>query len=389
MTPHLLPAFVGTPELNRVYCTDALQLARCLPNQSVNCIVTSPPYFGLRDYGTGKWEGGDPDCSHTVGNQVSDNKAPGAIVSGVRPGVDASVCKVCGARRIDSQIGLEPTPAAYVAKLVELFRECRRALRDDGVMWVNIGDSYGTGTTASRKQGKRGLGDATQSAQDAVPRIGGEAKQLLGIPWRLAFALQDDGWILRADIIWAKGNPMPESVTDRPTKAHEYIFLFAKNPRYWYDADAIAEPTVNNQGGPFSQRYADAQPEHGGKSRYRKQDAVGKRTYTGFNERYFSSSEKHKNRNARSVWHINTKPYHAAHFATFPEELPRRCILAGCPVGGVVYDPFMGAGTSALVARRLGRQYIGSELNPAYIDLIHQRLANETLPLPLFQEATS
>lgn len=182
---------------------------------------------------------------------------------------------------------------------------------------------------------------------------------------------------------------MPESVTDRPTKAHEYIFLFAKNPRYWYDADAIAEPTVNNQGGPFSQRYADAQPEHGGKSRYRKQDAVGKRTYTGFNERYFSSSEKHKNRNARSVWHINTKPYHAAHFATFPEELPRRCILAGCPVGGVVYDPFMGAGTSALVARRLGRQYIGSELNPAYIDLIHQRLANETLPLPLFQEATS
>ncbi len=425
------------PQINTIHCMDALQFLRQMEPGSVNCIVTSPPYFGLRDYGTASWEGGNPDCEHRVGNQVQDNKAPGA---------DASTCKLCGAKRVDQQIGLEDTPQAFVERLVAIFREARRVLRDDGTCWINLGDSYGTGTTAARQQGKRGLGANTQKAQDAVGRVGGMAKQLFGIPWRVAFALQADGWYLRSDIIWAKKNPMPESVRDRPTKAHEYIFLLSKSEKYWYDADSIREPATGLTTGGFGQNYNRAQKlaMTGGKP----SDVKG----MAWNMR-----------NRRSVWSVASAPYSEAHFATFPPALIEPCILAGCPpkvcavcgepyeqivdrefipqrdvspervahrgkmadenhwkgfprgttnivlkgfqascqcgageVPGIVLDPFMGAGTTALVAKQHGRHYIGCDLNPEYVRMATLRVegsgidrlnAKEPAPieeLPLF-----
>lgn len=322
--------------LDKVHCIDALALLKMLPDGSVNCIVTSPPYFGLRDYG------------------------------------------------VDGQIGLEDTPRAFVDRLVTVFAEARRVLRSDGVCWVNMGDSYGTGTTAKRTKGNRGIGESTQSAQDAVARIGGLAKSRLGIPHRLVFALQDDGWIWRDEIIWAKPNPMPESVTDRTTKAHEFVFMLTKEPRYWYDSDAIREqaqewgerdrtsgkyhnPGTGLQphtglagkpklgGGGFSKRYAGAQINHGGDS----------------------DRKPYETRNRRSVFTIPTEPTPFAHFATFPQALIEPMILAGCPKDGVVLDPFMGSGTTAIVARRLGRHYIGSELNPEYAALANDRLLKD------------
>lgn len=302
----------GAPQLNTIHNCDALRLLGNMPSQSVNCIVTSPPYFGLRDY------------------------------------------------QVAGQIGLEETPQAYVAKLVELFREARRVLRDDGVMFLNIGDSY-TG-------GGRGAGSGKQTTNvgaciDTRTDVDGLAsKNLLGIPWRVAFALQDDGWILRSDIIWAKPNPMPESVTDRPTKAHEYVFLFAKSPRYFYDADAIAEP--------LSREYLPG-GNHGGLARRvsMKHAEIGNQAQGADVD--LSTREY---RNKRSVREIATEPNKVAHFATFPTKLIEPMILAGCPVGGVVYDPFMGSGTTALVARRHGRNYIGSELNPEYVAIARERL---------------
>lgn len=315
----------GTPQLNAIHNCDALKLLGNMPSQSVNCIVTSPPYFGLRDYG------------------------------------------------MAGQIGLEETPQQFVAKLVELFREARRVLRDDGTFWLNLGDSYNNsgmsdtsnvgGFTGDRiRNGKKGIMDSRKRNQITTM----SSKNLLGIPWRVAFGLQDDGWILRSDIIWHKPNPMPESVTDRPTKAHEYVFLFAKSQRYFYDAEAIKERAVNG----------DPNPPRGSKGNdhvnagLRKQDNTGNRRYTGFNDRYTPLEL----RNKRTVWSITTEPFSGAHFATFPTKLIEPMILAGCPVGGVVYDPFMGSGTTALVARKHGRDYIGSELNPEYAKIARERL---------------
>jgi site-specific DNA-methyltransferase (cytosine-N4-specific) len=226
---------------------DCLKLLASMPERSFDCCVTSPPYFGLRDYGTAEWEGGDPGCDHSVGGQVQDNKAPGAIVSGVRPGCDASKCKKCGAVRVDSQIGLEPTPDEFVAKLVAVFREVRRVLRDDGTLWLNLGDSYNAGTNSKRKNGTGGVGNwhtADETGGIRVNVASLKPKDLIGIPWRVAFALQADGWYLRQDIIWHKPNPMPESVTDRCTKAHEYVFLLSKSARYYFDSEAMQEPSV-------------------------------------------------------------------------------------------------------------------------------------------------
>jgi DNA modification methylase len=391
---------------------DVTDCLRELPDESVHCVVTSPPYWGLRDYGTGSWEGGDPACVHSVGGQVQDSKAPGAITTGQRPGVDASACLKCGATRVDQQLGLEATPDEYVANMVRVFREVRRVLRRDGTCWVNLGDSYRDG------------------------------KQLAGMPWKVAFALQDDGWVLRADIIWSKPNPMPESVTDRPTKAHEYVFLLARSPRYFFDAEAVREKA--------------------GENTHSRGKGIGvKNAGTAFgqgikhNEDYASAINGHVTaRNVRSVWEIATQPYPEAHFATFPEALPERCIRAGtsehgcCPECGApwervtdityenggaggpsgkignargmvqsmperktknvsttgwrpscecavtsdegtcyypapvpctVLDPFMGSGTTALVARRLGRRSIGIELNPEYADLCARRLQQLSL----------
>ena len=211
----------------RIMIGDCLESLRSLPEESVHTCITSPPYFGLRDYGTASWDGGDPGCKHSCGGQVQDNKAPGAIQTGVRPGCDATVCKKCGAVRVDKQIGLEKTPEEYIKKMVEVFREVKRVLRDDGVCFINIGDSYNGSGGAGGDYGPGGL-------KEGQPKYPGrkistlKPKDLIGIPWMLAFALRDDGWYLRSEIIWHKPNPMPESVTDRPTKSHEQVFLLTK-----------------------------------------------------------------------------------------------------------------------------------------------------------------
>lgn len=338
---------------------DCREMLRTLPDESVHCVVTSPPYWGLRDYGTASWEGGDPDCAHRVGGQVQDGKAPGAIVAGVRPGVDASRCRDCGAVRVDSQLGLEATPEEYVANMVEVFREVRRVLRDDGTLFLNLGDSYAA--TGKSGGGAQGEWWEEAGADHTGPRggkwrpapAGLKPKDLVGIPWRVAFALQADGWYLRSDIIWHKPNPMPESVQDRPTKAHEYVFLLSKNERYHYDAEAIAEEaTCDRKRGPALHP-----------------DRVSTNGNSGLARRELADT-----RNARSVWTITTKPYPGAHFATFPPELAERCILAGCPKGGTVLDPFGGSGTVGMVATGHGRSAVLIELNPEYAEMARQRI---------------
>ena len=304
--------------LNRCHFGDCRTTMRELAQQGlkVQTCVTSPPYFGLRDYGH------------------------------------------------DGQIGLESTPDEYVANMVEVFRCVRDLLSDDGTLWLNLGDSYGTGTTAPRKQGARGIGAATQEAQDAVARVGGMAKQMLGIPWRVAFALQADGWYLRQDIIWHKPNPMPESVRDRCTKAHEYIFLLSKSASYHCDMAAIAEESVypgdNRAERTDTRKSIDPMCMDGG-SRARTGNPTG------------------ETRNKRSVWTVATKPYSGAHFATFPPELIQPCILAGAPAGGIVLDPFFGSGTTGQVCQQLGRQWIGCELNEDYGPLQAERTSQQGL----------
>lgn len=386
----------------RVIQGDCIDGMKTLPDQSVQMCVTSPPYFGLRDYGTASWDGGDPICQHRVGNQVQDSKAPGAIQSGMRPGADASTCKLCGAKRIDQQIGLEATPDAFVAKLVEVFREVRRVLRDDGTVWLNLGDSYANNGTGGN--GATGGRDKS-TLQSAMPPIGTtpvkksvpeglKVKDLIGIPWRVAFALQADGWYLRQDIIWHKPNPMPESVQDRCTKAHEYLFMLSKSARYHYDADAIKEPSVTQlelpdangstlSGGAYGRHVlGDAIPE---KDRRTDKQRGHRRRHAGFNDRWDGLTKEQQGsmgRNKRSVWTVATRPYAGAHFATFPPELIRPCILAGCPVGGTVIDPFGGSGTTAEVAVEEGREAILCELNPDYISLIHQRMSGLQYRIP-------
>ena len=304
---------------HHVLVGDATERLRELPEQSIHTCVTSPPYFGLRDYGR------------------------------------------------DGQIGLEDTPDAYVQRLVEVFREVRRVLRDDGTVWLNLGDSYGAtgGDTHSgfneRYSGTGGEGSKQNAMLDGVKdrkiTTGVRPKNLLGMPWRVAFALQADGWYLRQDIIWHKPNPMPESVRDRCTKAHEYVFLLSKGSRYYYDADAIKEPI--------------ADPKRAGKSErvnYADTSKLGRATV-----------DPHRvirkpRRNRRSVWTVPTRPYKGAHFATFPPDLIEPCILAGCPSGGTVLDPFGGCGTTAGVALANGRNAVLCELNPEYAELVQDRI---------------
>ena len=366
---------------------DALQVLSEMPSESVHCCVTSPPYWGLRDYGTATWEGGDEGCDHEGSDRyyTEQTAAVGSADAFSKPGQanaerlkkgrwrEGGVCVKCGAEHRDKQLGLEATPEEYVAKMVEVFREVRRVLRDDGTLWLNLGDSYAgpkgntamTGGKSDPARGRAMFGDLGKS-QTVPPGL--KPKDLCGIPWRVAFALQADGWWLRQDIIWAKPNPMPESVTDRTTKSHEYIFLLSKSSTYYYDAEAIREPHA---------RLWDAEKNGGSLCGTDNRD---KAVISGHGRANRKKSEPNENgRNKRSVWTVTTQPYKNAHFATFPPELITPCILAGCPEGGTVLDPFIGSGTTAQVARKNGCSCIGIEINPEYVELANKRLEQRTL----------
>jgi DNA modification methylase len=324
---------------------DCREVLRTLPDESVHCVVTSPPYFGLRDYG------------------------------------------------VAGQIGLEDSPDDFVDELVAVFQEVRRVLRTDGTCWVNLGDSYASSPSGPMKSSGLQGGKATQqtfrlaTAHKSVP-LGLKPKDLIGIPWRVAFALQTDGWYLRRDIIWHKLNPMPESVRDRPSTAHEYLFLLTKAQSYAYDADAILEPVSPNTHARLSQDVAaqvGSARANGGTKSNGNMKAVGrgpKTTETGNgikNNESFAAAVclPVTHRNKRSVWPLATEAFSEAHFATFPPALIEPCILAGCPKGGTVLDPFGGAGTTGLVADRLGRNAILIELNPDYAAMAERRIKGD------------
>jgi DNA modification methylase len=312
----------------RLLTGDCRDVLKTLPDESVHCVVTSPPYWGLRDYGTAKWEGGDPNCEHTGVARRCD--APGrndkqSTQKGNSSDRVSLNCLHCGARRIDSQIGLEPSFHDYIETMTGVFREVRRVLRRDGTLWLNMGDSYATSVNGRSAADTKLAGNDDRTFRDkpfSTCGNGLKPKDLCGIPWRLAFALQDDGWYLRSDIIWSKPNPMPESVTDRPTKAHEYLFLMTKSERYYYDAEAIKEDVAEataNDSRVGTERIADfekaAHNFGAGTSASRRsaRNAVG--SING--------------RNRRTVWEVATSPFPEAHFATFPPALVEPCIKAG------------------------------------------------------------
>jgi DNA modification methylase len=326
--------------------------------------ITSPPYWGLRDYGTAQWQGGNDECDHVESEGRTDIErmyAPPSVAT-FNKRQYREVCAVCGATRIDQQIGLEPTVDGYVAAMVEVFRLVREVLADDGTLWLNLGDSYS-------------FGSSNPSPKHVSPNVGVDGrepsllpKNLCGIPWRVALALQADGWYLRSDIIWAKPNPMPESVTDRPTKSHEYLFLMAKSERYYYDADSIKEYSIN----------------YGQEKRFsvNKVRAYAMGCEPSGNEVPGVTYIIKELRNRRDVWTVATEPYAEAHFATFPTKLIEPCVLAGSRTGDIVLDPFIGSGTVARVAQRLARQYLGCDLNPQYVQLCDER-TRDTIGMPL------
>ena len=428
---------------------DCLTVLRTLPAESVQVVVTSPPYWSLRSYQTDEWEGGAPDCAHAVRPSVqvaSSTLSGGQASNGHQREGYTGQCARCGAERVDNGgIGLEATVEEWVARLVAVFGEVRRVLRRDGTLWLNCGDAYahptsgGGGAVDVRTDGRKTTpGDRVRGRMGGANTMvsGLPAKNLIGLPWRLAFALQADGWILRRDIIWAKKAPMPQSVTDRPTTAHEYIFLLSKSADYFWDAEAVKEPSVTGDARrPYTSKGAwamDGRPvdqRHGGE--LRATDAA--------------------TRNLRSVWVLGPDPYDGPHYATFPKEIPRRAILAGTSEAGacarcgkplervvediyrggnridtdlivgarrnrlggqkewdayrpaatlgfrracacgedagvrpcVVLDCFAGSGTTLLVAKQLGRDGVGIELSPAYVALAEKRIAEVTEPMPL------
>lgn len=355
--------------MNKIEFGDCREIMRKWASQGVKAqtCVTSPPYYGLRDYGTGKWKGGDENCSHKRDSKYSDKTITGHANKDLTVGdaIYKSICPKCGAIREDRQLGLEETPEEYIKAMVEVFRCVWDVLEDDGTLWVNIGDSYcGTGSKGDHIDPKNPDGRNGQSVSKTLKLDGYKSKDLIGIPWMLAFALRADGWYLRQDIIWHKPNPMPEPVSDRCTKAHEYIFLLSKSRKYYYDADLIKEDAVGERGGA---------PLKATNPEFRQGNS---RSVNGGLSNGWQPSEF---RNKRSVWTVSPKPYTGAHFAVFPEELIEPCILAGAPVGGIVLDPFMGSGTTAQVAQDLGRQYIGCELNPEYGKLQKKRTAQTSL----------
>ena len=361
---------------------ECLEVLKTLPDNSINCCITSPPYYGLRDYGTGSWVGGDPNCDHASAKILTRFDYDLSDVQKNNQGSDVkryrSVCPTCGAVREDKQVGLEDTPEAYINKLVAIFTEVRRVLTDDGTLWINIGDTYNgakQGNTEYRKRPE--LSDVNS---DFVKPLWGGAKpkDLIGIPWMLAFALRNDGWYLRQDIIWQKPNPMPESVRDRCTKAHEYIFLLTKRPNYYFDSDAIRERGVMVQGDSAGSVQRDTRETHGVGGGNSGINLAKEKLAQELEENGFST------RNKRDVWSVVPSHYKEAHFATFPEELVKPMVLAGCPKGGIVLDPFMGSGTTAVVAKSNYRNYVGIELNPEYIKMAENRIANTCVSIQLF-----
>ena len=371
------------PTATLYYGQDCRESLRQLADQSVHTVCTSPPYWGLRDYGNDPsvW-GGDKGCVHEWGDVI-----PGSSKGGSGSPTDKNnrgegygrgeprgkYCTKCSAWL--GQLGLEPDPYTFVEHLVEIFSEVKRVLRDDGTLWLNLGDSYANpgiqssalsstgGFTGERlRAGKKGT---MQSVLRAIPE-GIKYKDLVGIPWMVAFALRANGWYLRADIIWAKSNPMPESVTDRPTKAHEYVFLLTKSEKYYYDAEAIKEPVTTGD---------HARTVRGvGKL----DNTPGQSPHTGL--RAGLDGDPEMSRNRRSVWRVNTKPYRGAHFATWPEDLVEPMVLAGCPKGGTVLDPFSGSATTGKVANAHGRDYTGLDANANYLDMAVARLQDRPAP---------
>lgn len=323
---------------------DALEQLKTLPDESVHTCVTSPPYYGLRDYGVG------------------------------------------------GQIGLEETPEEFVEKLVTIFREVRRVLRPDGTLWVNIGDSYAGSNKGRMKDGSHHIGKSKSSTYGGttggiLPKTNTrvcKAKDLIGIPWMLAFALRADGWYLRQDIIWHKPNCMPESVRDRCTKSHEYIFLLSKSKKYYFDAEAISEPIAESSKQRFSQNLeqqtgSNRQPGKTNGPMKAVLPRFGGNKYAGSDDPLFRTKSGNTfiptlRRNKRDVWSISTKGFKGAHFAVFPPKLVEPCVLAGCPEGGTVLDPFTGSGTTGVVAKSLGRNFIGIELNAEYFSLAETRI---------------
>lgn len=304
--------------INHIYNSECLSGLKDLPANSIHCCVTSPPYYGLRDYGN------------------------------------------------DAQIGLEKTPEEYIQKLVDVFREVSRVLTKDGTLWLNIGDSYAgsmkgaAGYPDNAMNYKQGTNRGTLGKATLVKQCTGcKSKDLIGIPWMLAFALRSDGWYLRQDIIWSKPSVMPESVKDRCTKSHEYIFLLSKNKKYYFDNESIAEPTSSFD------------------TVIRDRNATKLNNTPGRTKMQGLIRNDYLTRNKRSVWTVATQPLREAHFATFPEKLITDCIKAGSPEGGIVLDPFMGSGTTAIVARKLNRSYVGFELNSDYVSIANKRLRNE------------
>lgn len=321
-------------ELNKVYQGHCLEVLKTLPSKSVNTVVTSPPYWGLRDYG------------------------------------------------VEGQIGLESSVDEYVSALVDVFREIKRILKDDGTLWLNLGDAYAGSGRGRNADGKGNPGKAHMQSpgqHGGILKIsknveGLKPKDLIGLPWRVAFALQVDGWYLRQDIVWNKPNAMPESVLDRPTKSHEYIFLMSKEPNYYYNHESIKEPAIYGT--------MDVRGSQGAFGPPQKQKRVDK-TKGSFSGKYGHEAFRaiRDKRNKRSVWTVTTKPLKEAHFATFPEDLIEPCILAGCPINGVVMDPFFGSGTTGLVSLKHGRNFIGIELNEEYIKIAEKRLSEVQLEL--------
>ena len=318
-------------EKNKIYQGDALEVLKTLPDEIVNCCVTSPPYYGLRDYG------------------------------------------------VDGQIGLEETPEQYVERLVEVFREVRRVLKKDGTLWLNLGDSYfGSGGASGQSPDHLNFGktrtDRSYASEGITRNLKSsylKPKDIIGIPWMVAFALRKDGWYLRQDIIWSKPNPMPESVKDRCTKAHEYIFLLSKSQRYYYNQEAIKEKAAYDGRKDTLMK---------GSLKYKNgvmPDGQPNSFAVNGHERWNKDENGEYVANKRSVWEVNTKPCSDAHFAVFPQQLIDPCIKAGCPEDGTVLDPFIGSGTTGIVARKQDKNFIGIELNPEYIKIAEKRLYKE------------
>lgn len=367
---------------------DTRQRLADIPDGTIQTCVTSPPYWGLRDYGTASWDGGDPACDHQgkpmdIKANINRNCGTGNDVKNATAReFYKDICAKCGATRIDSQIGLEQTPDEYVAEMVAVFREVRRVLKDDGTLWLNLGDSYATVSGGMEQLRKLkgatpaygavnyadGYEGVKQDGKRAAQKLSGlKHKDLVGIPWRVAFALQADGWWLRQDIIWHKPNPMPESVTDRCTKAHEYLFLLTKSAKYRFDHHAIQEPAKWSE----DARAGKGRLTYDGKRQG--EQGTGQEAFVAIKDM----------RNRRSVWTIPTRPFRGAHFAVMPEALVEPCILAGSQPGDTILDPFTGSGTVACVALRHDRQFIGTELNPEYVEIARRRITDDN---PMFNE---